>query len=45
MTQAQRDAARDNFRKLQTLPKPEQEQIKQLWTRTVGAEAAQNPGQ
>jgi hypothetical protein len=44
MTQAQRDAARDNFTKLQALPKPEQEQIKRLWTQTVGAEAAQNPG-
>lgn len=38
MTQAQRDAARDNFKKLQELPKPEQAEIKRLWTQTVGAE-------
>jgi hypothetical protein len=43
MTQAQRDAARENFKKLQELPKPEQTQIKRLWTQTVGSEAAQ-PG-
>lgn len=43
MTQAQRDAARDNFKKLQELPKPEQTQIKRLWTQTVGSESAQ-PG-
>lgn len=42
MTQAQRDAARDNFKKLQELPKPEQAQIKRLWTQTVGSEAAQS---
>jgi len=41
MTQAQRDAARDNFKKLQELPKPEQAQIKRLWTQTVGSESAQ----
>jgi hypothetical protein len=41
MTQAQRDAARDNFRKLQELPKPEQAQIKRLWTQTVGSESTQ----
>ncbi|MDP2786898.1 MAG: DUF3106 domain-containing protein [Pseudomonadota bacterium] len=44
MTQAQRDAARDNFKKLQELPKPEQAQIKRLWTQTVGAESAQPAG-
>lgn len=42
MTQAQRDAARDNFKKLQELPKPEQAQIKRLWTQTVGSESAQS---
>jgi len=41
MTQAQRDAARDNFKKLQELPKPEQAQIKRLWTQTVGSDSAQ----
>ena len=41
MTQAQRDAARDNFKKLQELPKPEQTQIKRLWTQTVGSESTQ----
>jgi len=44
MTQAQRDAARDNFKKLQALPKPEQEQIKRLWTQTATSEAAQSAG-
>ncbi len=39
MTQRQRDAARDNFKRLQELPKPEQKQIKRLWTQTVGAES------
>lgn len=37
MTQAQRNAARDNFKKLQELPKPEQAQIKRLWMQTVGS--------
>jgi hypothetical protein len=41
MTQAQRDAARANFKKLQELPKPEQAQIKRLWTQTVGSESTQ----
>lgn len=44
MTQAQRDAARDNFKKLQELPKPEQSQIKRLWTQTVASESAQPAG-
>jgi len=43
MTQSQRDAARDNFKRLQELPKPEQTQIKRLWNQTVGAESAQAP--
>ena len=43
MTQAQRDAARDNFNKLQELPKSEQIQIKRLWIETVGSDSAQ-PG-
>lgn len=43
LTQAQRDAARENFKKLQELPKPEQTQIKRLWTQTIGSESAQ-PG-
>ena len=41
MTQAQRDAARDNFKKLKELPKSEQAQIKRLWTQTEGAESPQ----
>jgi hypothetical protein len=44
MSQAQRDAARDNFKKLQDLPKAEQVQIKQLWMQTVGAESTQPTG-
>jgi hypothetical protein len=44
MTQAQRDAARENFKKLQKLPQPEQAQIKHLWTQTVGSETAAHPG-
>jgi hypothetical protein len=44
MTQAQRDAARDNFKKLHELPQPEQTQIKRLWTQTVGSDAAAHPG-
>jgi hypothetical protein len=40
MTPAQRDAARDNFKKLQELPKSEQSQIKRLWTQTVGSDSA-----
>lgn len=39
MTPAQRDAARDNFKKLQELPKSEQAQIKRLWTQTVGSDS------
>ena len=46
MTPAQRDAARDNFKKLQELPKSEQRQIKRLWSQTVGSDSAQPiPGQ
>ncbi len=46
MTPAQRDAARDNFKKLQELPKSEQGQIKRLWSQTVGSDSAQpGPGQ
>jgi len=48
MTPAQRDAARDNFNKLQELPKAEQNQIKRLWMQTVGSDSAQpgaTPGQ
>jgi uncharacterized membrane protein len=45
MTPAQRDAARDNFKKLRELPKPEQAQIKRLWTQTVGSDSPPaNPG-
>ncbi len=43
MTPAQRDAARDNFKKLQELPKSEQSQIKRLWSQTAGSDPA-NPG-
>lgn len=39
MSQAQRDAARDNFKKLQELPKPEQAQVKRLWLQTVGPDS------
>jgi len=39
MTQAQRDAARENFSKLRELPKSEQMQIKHLWKQTIGAES------
>ena len=39
MTPAQRDAARDNFKKLQELPKSEQSQIKRLWSKTVGTDS------
>jgi hypothetical protein len=39
MTQAQRDAARDNFKKLKELPVKQQTEIKRLWTQTVGAES------
>ncbi|OYY94745.1 MAG: hypothetical protein B7Y41_04005 [Hydrogenophilales bacterium 28-61-23] len=48
MSQGQRDAARNNFKKLQELPRPEQAQIKQLWLQTVGPESAptdKTPGQ
>jgi len=46
MTQAQRDAARENFKKLKELPSAEQNQIKRLWTQTVGSDSAQpGPGQ
>ena len=46
MTPAQRDAARDNFKKLQELPKSEQSQVKRLWSQTVGSDSAQpGPGQ
>jgi hypothetical protein len=48
MTQAQRDAARENFNKLRELPPSEQSQIKQLWIQTVGSDSAQpgaGPGQ
>jgi hypothetical protein len=38
MSQEQRDAARDNFKKLQELPKTEQAQVKRLWSQTVGSE-------
>lgn len=46
MTPAQRNAARDNFKKLQELPKSEQGQIKRLWSQTVGSDSAPpGPGQ
>jgi len=38
LTSEQRDAARDNFKKLQELPKTEQAQVKRLWSQTVGSE-------
>jgi hypothetical protein len=41
MTQAQRDAARDNFKKLKELPPKEQSEIKRLWKQIVGTESAQ----
>lgn len=40
MSQGQRDAARNNFKQLQELPKSEQSQIKQLWLQTVEPEAS-----
>ncbi len=45
MTHDQREAARENFRRIQTLPKTDQDQIKQQWLDSLCQEFGQPAGQ